>query len=162
MLIDRKVERYVEEVVSYVPAVSRGRAAKDVSEMVYDMIRDYAAGREPDILDARTVIRVLGSPEEIAATWMAANKDRKTENTQRAEEFLFGLKLPFVGSMSRGKALRYINLISNLLMVLAAVFVVVGLLAVGTHVIRSMLPVFIGCIFALLSVTGRGVLIRQY
>ena len=162
MLIDRKVERYVEAVVSYVPAVSRGRASKDVSEMIYDMIRDYAAGREPDILDARTVIRVLGSPEEIAETWMAADKDRKYETERQIEQTIFGLKIPSLEALTRGKALRYLSLMTNLFMVLAVVFVVVGLLAVGTHVISSMLPILIGCIFALVSVTGRGVLIRQY
>ena len=105
MLIDRKVERYVESVVIFVPASMRARAARDVTDMVNDMIRDYAAGREPDILDARAVIKVLGSPEEIALTWMAANEERKLEKGSEAG-ILSGLDLPVISFLSQAKMQR--------------------------------------------------------
>lgn len=161
MLIDRKVERYVESVVIFVPASMRARAARDVTDMVNDMIRDYAAGREPDILDARAVIKVLGSPEEIALTWMAANEERKLEKGSEAG-ILSGLDLPVISFLSQARMQRYLSRLLSFFTVIAVMLVVFGLLALGTHAISTMLPVFVGLILALVSMTGRGVLIRQY
>ena len=163
MLVDRKVERYVQEVVRYVPPAWRGRAAKDVTDMINDMIGDYAAGREPDILDARAVIRLLGSPEEIALTWIASNESRKKEGqSSTGGRTVFGIPLPDLSFLGSKKMRSVVTIVMNVFSVLAVVLVVLGLLALGTNAISTMLPVFVGCILALVSVTGRGVLIRQY
>lgn len=158
MLIERKVERYVEGVISYIPSAQRGRAARDVTDMINDMISDYAAGREPDILDAREVLRTLGSPEEIAVTWMAADEERKLEEEAEKKGRISAAmrKLPPVLTQ------RYVSRMMTFFTVLSVLFVIVGLLGLGTHVISTMLPIFVGLILALVSMTGRSVLIKLY
>ena len=158
MLIDRKVERYVHEVISHIPAARRTRAARDVSGMVYDMIGDYAGGREPDILDARAVLKVLGDPKEIALTWLASDEDEKREGRFAAG----GLKLPFSFSLSEGRVRKIVSVMMNICTFLAVCLVALGLLALSTHAINTMLPIFAGCVLGLVVVTGRGVLVRQY
>ncbi len=159
MLIDKKVERYVESVVVFVPASMRARAARDVTDMVNDMIRDYASGREPDILDARAVIKLLGSPEEIALTWLATNEDRKHA---KKEGSMFGIGIPWPEFLSSARTQRYLSAMLSFFTVLSVALIVAGILALGTHVISTMLPVFVGLVLALVSMTGKGVLIRQY
>ncbi len=162
MLIDRKVERYAMAVASYVPAPFKSRAEKDVSDMIYDMINDYADGKEPDILDAREVISSLGSPEDIALRWMTTYKDRSRERGEMKELTVFGFKVPELQFLTGEKTRRYLASLMNVFTMLSIVLILFGVLGLGTHVIRTMLPVFTGCVLALLSLTGRGVLIRQY
>ena len=53
------------------------------------------------------------------------------------------------------------NSIAGLLPValfLAVALVVLGLVALGTHAISTMLPIFLGCVLTLGVVAGRGVL----
>ena len=75
MVIDRKIERYVREVMKYLPAGDRGLAQSEITEMLRDMVRDHAGDKEPDILDARAVIEELGSPEIMAMSWLEARHD---------------------------------------------------------------------------------------
>ena len=56
MMIDRKIQRYVKDVVAFLPARMKNGAEQEISEMITDLVRDYAGDREPDILDARKVI----------------------------------------------------------------------------------------------------------
>ena len=47
MLIENRIERYVTEVTSNLPVYDRGRAGREISAMIRDMIRENAGGREP-------------------------------------------------------------------------------------------------------------------
>lgn len=82
MLIENRIERYVTEVTSNLPVYDRGRAGREISAMIRDMIRENAGGREPDILDARAVIGELGSPAYMAGAWL----EMKEEERIRREE----------------------------------------------------------------------------
>ena len=66
------------------------------------------------------------------------------------------LELPSLEKMNR--ALSFLMLIIT---VLAVVCIGFGLIALGTHLISTMLPVFAGCVLALLSLAGRSVILRQ-
>ena len=180
MVIDNKIERYVYRVTSCLPAHDRSRAAKEISEMITDLVRDYAGDHEPDILDARAVISELGSPEEMASDWLEQKAERTARESagrssrtagesaltsaaahlsDHLKEGLSGRRLPV---MTLAGAQKIMSVTMAVIMVLAVLLVGFGLLALGTHTINTMLPIFLGCIMALVAVTGRSVLSREY
>ena len=159
MMIDRKIQRYVKDVVAFLPARMKNGAEQEISEMITDLVRDYAGDREPDILDARKVIEELGDPEMMALSWLETAEEMKREPSpvkHLGAGAGLDLELPSLEKMNR--ALSFLMLIIT---VLAVVCIGFGLIAVGTHLISTMLPVFAGCVLALLSLAGRSVILRQ-
>lgn len=159
MMIDRKIQRYVKDVVAFLPARMKSGAEQEISEMITDLIRDYAGDREPDILDARKVIEELGDPEMMALSWLETAEEMKRESSpvkQLAAGTGLDLELPSLEKMNR--ALSALMLIITVMAVGCIGF---GLIALGTHLISTMLPVFAGCVLALLSLAGRSVILRQ-
>jgi hypothetical protein len=57
----------------------RGEAEHELTELLLDLIRDHANGKEPDILDARAVIDEMGSPELMAMSYLETKGETKTE-----------------------------------------------------------------------------------
>ena len=159
MMIDRKIQRYVKDVVAFLPARMKNGAEQEISEMITDLVRDYAGDREPDILDARKVIEELGDPEMMALSWLETAEEMKRESSS-AKHLAAGagldLELPSLEKMNR--VLSFLMLIITVMAVLCIGF---GLIALGTHLISTMLPVFAGCVLALLSLAGRSVILRQ-
>ena len=159
MMIDRKIQRYVKDVVAFLPARMKNGAEQEISEMITDLVRDYAGDREPDILDARKVIEELGDPEMMALSWLETAEEMKSESSS-AKHLAAGagldLELPSLEKMNR--VLSFLMLIIT---VMAVVCIGFGLIALGTHLISTMLPVFAGCVLALLSLAGRSVILRQ-
>ena len=80
MMIDRKIQRYVKDVVAFLPARMKNGAEQEISEMITDLVRDYAGDREPDILDARKVIEELGDPEMMALSWLETAEEMKRDH----------------------------------------------------------------------------------
>ena len=159
MMIDRKIQRYVKDVVAFLPARMKNGAEQEISEMITDLVRDYAGDREPDILDARKVIEELGDPEMMALSWLETAEEMKRESSPAkhlAAGAGFDLELPSLEKMNR--VLSFLMLIIT---VMAVVCIGFGLIALGTHLISTMLPVFAGCVLALLSLAGRSVILRQ-
>ena len=134
MVIDNKIERYVYRVTSCLPAHDRSRAAKEITAR-------ESAGRSS---------RTAG---ESALTSAAAHL------SDHLKEGLSGRRLPV---MTLAGAQKIMSVTMAVIMVLAVLLVGFGLLALGTHTINTMLPIFLGCIMALVAVTGRSVLIREY
>lgn len=157
MLIDRKIERYVREATSYLPGPMRAKADKDITGMIRDMVTDHAEGRQPDVLDVREVLRAMGSPEDTALSWYASNEDELREG----ETALRDLALPLIEFFNGEQTRNSVSVLVNVFMAASVCLVGIGLVALGTHTINSMLPIFIGCIMALAAAMGRGVLIGQ-
>jgi|GEM_PF-1868889 hypothetical protein len=175
MLIENRIERYVTEVTSNLPVYDRGRAGREISAMIRDMIRENAGGREPDILDARAVIGELGSPADMAGAWLEMKEEERIRREEEREAYgpeeeagLSGWFRGAAGEIRRSglpashlTRERVLNAVLAVLTVLAVCLVAFGLIALGTRTIHTMLPVFLGCVMALLVMTGRGVLYRQ-
>ena len=121
MLIEKKINTYIHNVIVRLPLYARNGADQDLRDMIYEMLDDYAGDHEPDILDCRDVLRDLGSPAEMAEAYKQS-----------------------------------VNTVSAVLMVVAALLIGFGLVAVSVKLTSSMLPLFIGAVLALVSVTGRG------
>ncbi len=161
MIIDRKVERYVQEVTEYLPGRMRGEAEHELTELLLDLIRDHANGKEPDILDARAVIDEMGSPELMAMSYLETKGETKTE----ASPFTEGLDALGdalnLDPLTLGKMNRMVTVMLMIFSVLAVVLVGFGIVALSTHAITNVLPIFLGCVLGLVAVAGRSVLARQ-
>ncbi len=142
MLIDKKIERYVRDAAKHVPARYRGGMSRELTDMIHEMVVDYAAGEEPDVLDVRDVLRDLGTPEDVASTYMESKLNRVEEHHRR----------------TRGEFIDWAQLIYRGLSILGAVLVIIGVIGIGTQRIQTMLPLFLGVVCALVSVMGRSVL----
>jgi len=159
MVIDRKVERYAREVCQYLPQRDRGEAELEITEMLTDLIRDHAGDKEPDILDARAVIEELGDPEIMALSWLETIEDTGY-GARPAGTDLIG-KVTGGASLTLTKMNKAVSVMLMLFTVLSVLFVGGGIVALSTHMINTFLPVFLGCVLALVSVAGRSVLARQ-
>ena len=159
MVIETRVDNYVKKAVSYLPYKMRAEASSDLREMILDMIRDHAASREPDILDARAVLRELGTPEDMALSWIESQDGRIPRAAGPAAWLVSHLAA--LDGLSIEKANHLLEVMTLVFSILAVLFVGFGLLALSTHVIDNMLPIFIGCVLALGVVAGRGALSRQ-
>ena len=159
MVVETKIENYVKKAVSYLPYKMRTEASADLEEMILDMVRDHAGSREPDILDARAVLRDLGKPEDMALSWIES-QDGKNIQTSGPAAWL-AAHLAALDGLSIEKANHLLHVMTFVLSILAVLFVGFGLLALSTHVIDNMLPIFVGCVLALGVVAGRGALSRQ-
>ena len=157
MVIDRKVERYAREVCLYLPPRERGEAELEITEMLMDMIRDHAGGKEPDILDARAVLEELGDPEIMALSWLETVEDSDRAALPDGAKDRPG----FLGPLTLTKMNKAISMMLMLFTVLSVLFIGFGIVALTTHIINTFLPVFLGCVLALVSFAGRSVLVRQ-
>lgn len=144
MLIDRKVAGYVRAVTNQVPLRDRGRVDRELTDLIYEMMKEYAGGKEPDILDCRDVLRDLGTPEEVAAAYIETKQSGKKPG--RTREFL------------ASRSGRMLRLVYTILTVLAVCLVAFGLIGLGTQTISTMLPIFLGVVIALMIVLMRSVL----
>lgn len=161
MLIDKKIQRYVQDVAKYIPARRRKAAERELTDMITDLVRDYAGDREPDILDARQVIEELGEPEMMALSYMESAVETDVHSEERAARpSATGIREAF-RSLSVAKMNKVLSLVLMVFTVLAVVFICFGMIALGTHMITTMLPVFTGCVLALVSLAGRSVILRH-
>lgn len=167
MLVERKVDRYVEAVCEKLPLKYRKRASGEVRELVYDALLDYTDGREADILDVREVLSDLGTPGETASAWLEAalaareegSRTRGRDTGRSHRGILEILSFEFV---STEHMRRIMDLLMTICTILAVLLISVGLIGISTHFITTMLPVFVGCVLALMVAAGRGVLQRDY
>ena len=137
MLIEKKINTYIHNVIVRLPLYARNGADQDLRDMIYEMLDDYAGDHEPDILDCRDVLRDLGSPAEMAEAYKQSVKLERERNREQ-------------------EGVRKLTTVSAVLMVAAVLLIGIGLVAVSVKLTSSMLPLFIGAVLALVSVTGRG------
>lgn len=141
-ILDRKIARYTEQAVKYLPVYLRFGAQKEMAELVRQMLEDYSGKKEPDILDLREVLAEIGRPSELAETYLEMRRRRREERAG------WQFRLPKPGQIPQ-------TLISVILAV-SVLLVLLGVFAVGTHATASMLPVFIGALMALVVVSVHG------
>lgn len=147
MLVSRKIEKYVHEVTLRVPLQDRKRVAEELTRLITDMMEDYAGGKEADILVCRSVLRDLGDPQDVAESYIEEARRRRHPGSAVADS-----------EEKRVDMYRVAHLMYQVLTAVAVLFVGVGLLAFGMHLIDSVLPIFIGLVLALVSITGRGLM----
>lgn len=176
MLVEHKVDRYVEAVCEKLPLKYRRRASGEVRELIYETLSEYTDGREADILDVREVLADIGTPSAMASTWLSsalaareeeernirskrAGKAHKKEQKAPRRSILEILSFEFV---STEHMRRIMDFMMSILTILAILLISIGLIGIGTHFLTTMLPVFVGCVLALMVAAGRGVLQRDY
>ena len=159
MVINRKVERYAREVSSFLPSRDRAEAEHEITEMLLDLVRDHAGGKEPDILDARAVIDELGDPEIMAMSWLEAREDSGLNEEQSG--FRIGGTVLNTSPLMLARMNKAVSVMLMVFTVLAVLFVGLGIVALGTHTINTFLPIFLGCVLGLVSIAGRSVITRQ-
>ena len=161
MVIDRKIDRYVEEVLLFLPSRCRAEAEKEITEMLKDLVRDHAGKNEPDILDARAVLAELGDPEIMAMSWLEAREDLKESGMYgKKRSGILGRRIS-IDEMSYRKMNKALSVLLLIFSVLAVFFVGFGIIALSTHLITTMLPIFLGCVLGLVGMAGRSVLAKQ-
>lgn len=146
MIIDSKIERYVHEVTRYIPLGERSQVGEELTLMIKDMVIDYAGNKKPDILDCKEVLQDLGTPEEVAEAYIETHEARRKAGREKG--------------FFESKKGQLAQLVCTLISIVAAILVCVGIVGLGTHLISTMLPLFLGVILAL--GTGAGKVIIRY
>ncbi|MBP3913435.1 MAG: hypothetical protein J6D14_03395 [Lachnospiraceae bacterium] len=152
--IDRKIERYLSRVCENLPIKYRSRASKELNQFIRETIQE-SAGKDPDILAVRRVLNEIGKPEDVAFSWLSSAKEGTTDKKSNHKPDLGILELLSLDFMKPETISKIASFMMTLFTVLAIGLVVFGLLAVSTHAISTMLPVFMGCLLALAVVAGR-------
>ena len=152
--IDRKIERYLSRVCENLPIKYRSRASKELNQFIRETIQE-SAGKDPDILAVRRVLNEIGKPEDVAFSWLASAKEANSDKKSGYKPDLGILELLSLDFMQPETISKIASFMMTLFTVLAIGLVVFGLLAVSTHAISTMLPVFMGCLLALAVVAGR-------
>ena len=152
--IDRKIERYLSRVCENLPIKYRSRASKELNQFIRETIQE-SAGKDPDILAVKRVLNEIGKPEDVAFSWLASAKEANSDKKSNYKPDLGILELLSLDFMKPETISKIASFMMTLFTVLAIGLVVFGLLAVSTHAISTMLPVFMGCLLALAVVAGR-------
>ena len=70
-MLKKRVKRYVDRVVSYLPILERRKARAIITESIYARLDDLTMGMKPSRYDLRNVLSELGSPETLADAYYA-------------------------------------------------------------------------------------------
>lgn len=140
MIADRVIDTYLKEVAGELPFGIRRESVAELKEKIYDMLDLYCEGGRPSMRDAKTVLRSIGSPKEVAGSYrekvaLAKRKGQKKtlRYLRRIREFIF--------------AAAVLMMLSGLLSVVlgrtghAAVFLLGAATAVAVMVVRIIWPV---------------------
>lgn len=65
-MLKKKIKRYVDRVVSYLPILERRKARLIITESIYARLEDLTTGMRPTRQDLYSVLREMGSPESLA------------------------------------------------------------------------------------------------
>ncbi|MEE3420288.1 MAG: hypothetical protein VZR02_04190 [Lachnospiraceae bacterium] len=147
MLVDKKIDTYVDSVTRHLPMRMRGDAAREIRGLIDDMLKDYAGEDGPDILDVRDVLRDLGKPEELAQSY----KEQRhiAVEKEKAAKGIF---------TETGR--QRLHVIYMILTLVAIGLVGFGIVGLGMHIVSTMLPIFLGLVIALGVVMSRTFLIE--
>lgn len=64
--MEKMIQRYVREVLEYLPIRDRRKARKIVTETIYERLEEYTDGFPPIKKDVKIVLRELGHPAKLA------------------------------------------------------------------------------------------------
>lgn len=147
MLIDKKIDTYIQDVTKHLPMRMRSDAAREIRGLIDEMLGDYAGENGPDILDVRDVLRDLGKPEELAQSYK--EQRHAAVEKEKTSKGIF--------SQSGRQRLHMIYMILTLVAVGLVIFGIVGL---SLHLVSTMLPIFLGLVIALTVVMSRTFLVE--
>lgn len=153
MLIDKKVQSYVRAVTNRVPAKEKGRVTRELTDMIYEMMEGYAGDHEPDILDCRDVLRDLGTPAQVALTYMETKKDKKRRAKKKAGNTL--------GTILDTNRMQLLHIMYLILAVAAAGMVIVGIIGLATQAFLTTLPIFLGVVIEVLLALARSFFVSR-
>lgn len=68
-MLKKRVNRYVDRVVSYLPLLERRRARAVITAAIYARLEDITGNLKPTPHDLRMVLREMGQPRELAEAY---------------------------------------------------------------------------------------------
>ncbi len=140
LLVDRKIDQYVDSVAAKVPMWDRKRVREELTDLIHEMLADYAGTKKPDILDCKDVLRDLGTPDEVARMYLESGRDRNGNP----------VKAPLGWEQSR-------RILSFAFSAVAALLVIIGVVGLGTQSYQATIPLFLGVVLSLISIVSRSV-----
>ena len=145
MVVVRMIDKYVDEVVRYLPLWRRKSARREIREKLFEMLRIYCEGDRPTVRDARAVMHIAGDPRRAAADYEREHEGERVRRkrkarrraghiAQRIEELIFAaaviLLIGGLASVVIGKSPN------------PGLFVLGAAMAVAVTVIRMVVPQF--------------------
>ena len=65
-MLRKRIDRYVDRVVGYLPILERRKARRVITGAIYARLDDLTSGARPTAHDLRMVLREMGDPESLA------------------------------------------------------------------------------------------------
>ncbi len=128
-MVERIIDRYVADVMRYIPPLERIKAERDLKEVIYEMLEDYMDGERPVGRDARAVIRDLGPAYYVASEYN--QRKRKARRRRR---------------LAAGRAL---DRLVHVILALSMICVVLGVAALALGITDNMIVIFTGAMPAI-------------
>ncbi len=123
-MVERIIDRYVADVMRYIPPLERFKAERDLKEVIYEMLDDYMEGERPVGRDARAVIRALGPAYYVASEYN--QRKRKAKRRRR---------------IAAGRAL---DRLIHVILALSMTCVILGAAALAFGITDNMIVIFTG------------------
>jgi hypothetical protein len=128
-VVERIIDRYVADVMRYIPPLERLKAERDLKEVIYEMLEDYMEGERPVGRDARAVIRALGPAYYVASEYN--QRKRKARRRRR---------------LAAGRAL---DRLIHVILALSMICVILGAAALALGITDNMIVIFTGAMPAI-------------
>ena len=124
-MVERIIDRYVADVMRYIPPLERLKAERDLKEVIYEMLEDYMEGER----DARAVIRDLGP-----AYYVASEYNQRKRKARRRRRIV---------------TVRAFDRLVHVILALAMTCVLLGAAALALGITDNMIAIFTGAILAI-------------
>ena len=128
-MVAKIIDRYVAEVMRYIPPMERLKAERDLKEVIYEMLEDYMEGERPVGRDARAVIRDLGP-----AYYVASEYNQRKRKARRRRRIAAG---------------RALDRLVHVIFALSMTCVVLGAAALALGITDNMIAIFTGAMLAI-------------
>ena len=134
-MVERIIDRYVADVMRYIPPLERLKAERDLKEVIYEMLEDYMEGERPVGRDARAVIRALGP-----AYYVASEYNQRKRKARRRRKIAAG---------------RALDRLVHVILALSMICVTLGAAALALGITDNMIAIFTGAMPAIgLAIIG--------
>ena len=114
MVVMRMIDKYVDEVVRYIPLWRRKAARREIREKLFETLRLYCEGDRPTVRDARAVMHFAGDPRRAAAEYEREHEGERSRRKRKA----------------RRRAGRIVHRIEELIFAAAVILLIGGLMSV--------------------------------
>lgn len=129
MVVERIIDRYVADVMRYIPPLERIKAERDLKEVIYEMLDDYMEGQRPVGRDARAVIRDLGP-----AYYVASEYNQRKRKARRRRKAIAG---------------RAMEKLIHAVLALSMICMILGVAALALGITDNVIVLFIGVVPAI-------------